>query len=372
MRTSDRRALSPLRVGITAAQAIAATVAIARISRGARRLPPLHPITSIPGPPPSVSVVIPARDEAERIGPCLQALRIDPQVSEIIVVDDESTDATADVARSLGATVVTGAALPRGWVGKPWALHQGLRAATGEWVLTLDADVVPKPGLIGALVGAAAGHGWDLVSAGPRFICRAPAQRLLHASMLATLVYRFGPAGPPRAPAPRRAMANGQCLMVRRSWLLDQGGFAAVGGHMTDDIALVRWLAESGASIGFTDGAEVVEVEMHRSLAEVWREWGRSLPMPDVTHPADQAADLALVWLVMALPVLRLLGGRPTRLDLGLLAIRLGMVAALRGAYTEQGPPVWASWLADPATAVRLTQGALRPTRRWRGRTYAA
>ncbi|GAC1596344.1 MAG: glycosyltransferase family 2 protein [Acidimicrobiales bacterium] len=368
---SPRRVAHALHDAVTAAQCIASAVALARISQGARRLAPLQPVAAMPGAVPSVSVVIPARNEAERIGPCLRALGIDPQVSEIIVVDDESTDATADLARSLGATVVTGAPLPPGWVGKPWALHQGMRAATGEWVLTLDADVIPKAGLIGALVGAATGHGWDLVSAGPRFICRSPAQRLLHASMLATLVYRFGPAGPPRPPVPRRAMANGQCLMVRRSWLLDQGGFAVIGGHMTDDIALVRWLAASGAAIGFTDGAEVVEVEMHRSLAEVWREWGRSLPMPDVTLPADQAADLAVVWLVMALPVLRLLRGRPTRLDLGLLAVRIGMAAALRGAYTQQGPPVWASWLADPATAVRLTQGALRPTRRWRGRTYS-
>jgi len=351
-----------------AAQAVAGAVALGRIAGGARRLPALEPRPDLAVA--SVSVVIPARNEEDRIGPCLRALAGDPQVGEVIVVDDESTDATAAVAARLGARVLHGGALPAGWVGKPWALNQGLDAASGDWVLTLDADVVPGPGLVGALLESVSAHGWDVVSAGPRFVCRAPAQRWLHASMLATLVYRFGPVGSPRPPRPVRAVGNGQCLLVRRQWLRDRGGFAVIGDHLTDDIALVRWLAASGAAVGFVDGARVVQVEMHRSTAEVWREWGRSLPMPDVTPSAWQAADLAVVWLTMAAPVLRVLARRATALDIGLLGLRLGIVAALRGAYTTTGPPLWASWLADPLTAVRLTQGALRPTTSWRGRTY--
>ncbi|GAC1319357.1 MAG: glycosyltransferase family 2 protein [Acidimicrobiales bacterium] len=356
-----------VRRALTAAQVVAAAVALNRIAKGARRLPPLDPR---PGLVDGVTVVIPARNEAERIGPCLTALAADPQVAAVIVVDDESTDGTAELAASMGARVVPGRALPQGWVGKPWALQQGLDAATTPWVLTLDADVVPQPGLIGSLLDTAVTNGWEMVSAGPRFVCRDPAQRWLHASMLATLVYRFGPVGPPTPPRPRRAVGNGQCVLVRRQWLAERGGFAVTGGHMTDDLALARWLAATGASIGFVDGSHVVEVEMHRSAREVWREWGRSLPMPDVTAPADQAADLAVVWLVMALPVLRLLGRRSTALDKALLAVRFGILAALRTAYTESGPALWMSWLADPATAVRLTQGALRPVRTWRDRTY--
>lgn len=351
-----------------AAQLIAGGVALARIAKGARRLPALEPR---PGGGETVSVVVPARNEAARIEPVLSALRHDPQVSEVVVVDDESTDATAAIARSLGARVVAGRPLPPGWVGKPWALQQGLASATGEWVLTLDADVVPHPGLVGALLHAAGEHGWDLVSAGPRFICRRPTQRWLHASMLATLVYRFGPVGPAESPRPGRVIGNGQCVLFRRRWLEERGGFAVTGGHMTDDIALVRWLAETGASIGFVDGSRVLEVEMHRNVGEVWREWGRSLPMPDVTGPVDQAGDLTVVGLVLALPVLRLLTGRTTAVDKVLLGLRLAMVAALRGAFTEGGPALWLSWLADPAVAVRLTDGAVRPVRTWRGRRYA-
>ena len=100
----------------------------------------------------AISIVVPARDEATRIGPLLAAVVGAPGVAEVIVVDDESTDGTADVARAGGATVVTGEPLPAGWAGKAWALQQGLDAASGDWVVFLDADTRPSPELPGSLV----------------------------------------------------------------------------------------------------------------------------------------------------------------------------------------------------------------------------
>ena len=111
---------------------------------------------------------------------------------------------------------------------------------------------------------------------------------------------------------------------------------------------------------------------MHDSAREAWREWGRSLALADVEPPAWRVADAAVVWLTMALPVLRALRGRPRGLDWLLLAVRASTLVALRGAYTRRGPAYWLSPLADPATAVRLTLSSLRQTRTWRGRTYAA
>src|SRR4051794_17318971 len=107
------------------AQSAAATVALGRLSRGRRRRPPL---SAGPAPSLTVTVVVPARDEQERLGPCLEGLAADPGVTEVLVVDDRSTDATAAVARAHGARVVDGAEPPGGWVGKPWALQQGLEA----------------------------------------------------------------------------------------------------------------------------------------------------------------------------------------------------------------------------------------------------
>ena len=315
-----------------------------------------------------MSVVVPARDEERRIGPLLAALAIDPQVAEVVVVDDESSDGTAALARSAGACVVAGRPLPPGWVGKPWALQQGLEATTSEWVVTLDADVVPRPGFVGSLVEAVAAGGWDVLTVGPRFVVGGPGEQVLHPAMLATIVYRFGaPSGTVR---PSRAMANGQCLVARRARLIELGGFTAAAGHMTDDIALARALARGGARVGFLDGSRLVEVDMHDSAAEVWREWGRSLPMADATPPLQQAADLAVVWLAQALPLPRLLAGRGTPADLALVALRAGIVAATAGSYRRPAPLTWAAPLADLPAVARLTWAAVRPVRHWRGRDY--
>jgi dolichol-phosphate mannosyltransferase len=362
------------------AQGVAAAVVLARLARGRDRPGPLVaaelPVTARTdaGPiRPTVSLVVPARDEATRIGPLLAAAMDDPQLHEVVVVDDESTDDTAKVAAAAGATVVAGRPLPSGWVGKQWALRQGIEAATGEWVLTLDADALPHPGLTGALLAAAAGRGDDLVTAGPRFDCRTPGEQLLHPSMLATLVYRFGPPGQAAKPkAPGRVMANGQCMLFRRELLADGTVFAAIADRMTDDVALARELARRGHRVGFLDASELLTVRMHTSAGEVWREWGRSLALTDVTSPGALAADLAVIWLTMALPPLRLASGRGTPLDVALLAVRGALGLALAGSYERPRRWVPAAPLADPVTAVRLTLSALRPARSWRGRHYGS
>jgi dolichol-phosphate mannosyltransferase len=336
------------------AQAGAGAVVLARLARGRSRRPPLAAARA----PRPVSVVVPARDEAARIGPCLAGLAGDPDVLEVIVVDDGSTDDTAAIARAAGARVISGTRRD-GWVGKPWALQQGLEAARGELVVTLDADTRPKPGLVGAL--AAALEEADLVTAGARFT----AAGWIHPAMLATLVYRFGPADAPGAP-PARLVANGQVTAVRRAALLAAGGYAAAAGHLTDDVALARALARDGWRVVFRDGSALVDVAMTPA------EWARSIALADVTSPGWRAADVAVVWLAQGLPVLRLLAGRPGRLDLALLALRAALLPALARSYARRGPAFWLSPLADPVAAAALTSGAVRPARIWRGRTYPA
>jgi dolichol-phosphate mannosyltransferase len=332
---------------------------------GRDRLPALKPVAP---PAEPVSVVVPARDEEDRIGPCLRAVLADPAVGEVIVVDDESRDGTARLASSLGAKVVAGAPPPPGWVGKQWALRQGTEAAKHETVVALDADTRPCPGLVAALASALGEY--DLVTAAPRFVCDGTAEQALHAAFLATLVYRFGPVGPRVPPPPHRVLANGQCAAFRRDRMLASEGFERVRGNMTDDVALARSLASAGWKVGFLDAGGLLEVDMHASAAEVWREWGRSLPLRDTTGPAALAADLAVVWLTCALPAVRLLLGRPTRLDLALSGTRLLLAGALRGSYVRPGAGVWLSPLLDPVAAARLTWTSLRPVRTWRGRSY--
>ncbi len=356
---------------LTIAQAAAAAVVLRRLGRGrTRHLPLSQPAERSRR---TISVVIPARDEAGRIGPCLQGLASDPDLHEVLVVDDCSTDATAATARAHGARVIAGEEPPPGWVGKPWALQQGLEAATGDVVVSLDADTRPRPGLARAMAALLDGTTPTFATVGTRFVCERFGERLLHPAMLATLVYRFGP---PDAkgfiPAPDRVISNGQCTAVERRRLLAAGGYRAAAGHMTDDAALARALAADGWTIVFRDGGDLVEVDMHDSAAEVWREWGRSLALRDVTPARRQAEDLAVVWLTLALPPLRLLARRAGPLDLALLAVRAALLGGLARAYTIRGAPFWLSPLADPAVAVRYTLSVLRPVRRWRGRSYAA
>jgi dolichol-phosphate mannosyltransferase len=348
---------------------LAAALALSRLARGRTRRPPLQ--ASAPNPASGISVIVPARDEAERIGPCLAGLAEDPDVAEtIVVVDADDPSPTAAVAATGGARVVVTPPLPAGWVGKPWALQHGLEAARGEIFVTLDADTRPRPGLVAALARELDG-GAGLVTAGTRFVCETFGERLLHPAMLATLVYRFGPAGADSGSGrAHRAMANGQCQAFRREELVRAGGFTRTPGRMTDDIALARSLAADGWRIHFLDGADLISVRMHASMREVWREWGRSLSMQDVTPRRWQALDLLVLWLAVALPLVRTLARRANPVDLALIGVRFALLFPLRRVYERRGAAFWLSPFADVIAALRLTLSTVRPIRTWRGRTY--
>jgi dolichol-phosphate mannosyltransferase len=234
----------------------------------------------------------------------------------------------------------------------------------------LDADARPRPGLLAALAREL-DHA-DVVSAGPRFACDGALAQALHASMLATLVYRFGPTDVDGwQPRPERAVLNGQCVAMRADALRAAGGWARVRGSLVEDVALGRALRADGRRLRFVDAADLLEVRMYESAGETWRGWGRSLMAAEASGRAWVAADLAVLWLAMALPLPRLLVRRRP-LDAVLVAVRLALLAGLARSYAPRGPGFWLSPLADVAVAARLTASVLRPERTWRGRTYPA
>jgi dolichol-phosphate mannosyltransferase len=346
---------------------VAGGIAIARLARAAIAAPPVRPTMT---PAQSISMVIPARDEAQRIGPVLAALVGAPGVGEVLVVDDQSSDDTADIARAAGAVVITGTPLPDGWAGKAWALQQGIEAAGGEWVVTLDADTNPDPRLPQALVSRAMAEQLDLLTVGGRFDCPTPGSRWLHPAMLTTLVYRFGPPGV--VTAPDRAMANGQCMAVPRHSFLERGAMQTVRGEVVEDIALARRMAHDGARVGFLDAGEMLEVRMFESLRDTWRGWGRSLALPGVEPRRRQLFDLAVVLLAQALPLPRLVLRKADIVDVVLLAVRFGTLAGTRTAYSRVDVAYWLSPLADVPAAVTIARGIFRRgPHSWRGRTYA-
>lgn len=348
------------------ARLIAGAVAIGRIGRAARSAVPVRPLIS---PAVGISVVIPARDEAQRIGPLLDAIIDAPGVTEVIVVDDQSSDGTAAIAHEAGATVLAGSEPPDGWVGKAWALQQGFAAASGDWVVTLDADTRPHPALPQAMVSRAMGEGLDLLTISGRFDCPTPGARWLHAAMLTTLVYRFGPPGV--AVRPDRMMANGQCMAVPREPFLAGGAMEPVRGEVVEDVALARTIACDGGRVGFYDGADLLEVQMFDSLEDTWNGWGRSLALPGVESLTRQAGDLAVVLAAQALPLPRLLLRRGDAVDVVLAACRIGTLCGTRRAFSRVDLAYWLSPLADLAAVAALARGILRRgSQVWRGRTY--
>ncbi len=362
----------------TAIRAVLAAVALVRIIRAARRRPSLRTgdmaaaddLAGAGIAMPTISVVVPARDEAARIGPLLAALEGAPGVTEVVVVDDQSTDGTAAIAVAAGAEVVPGAALPHGWAGKAWAIQQGVRAARGEWIVTLDADTRPDPALPRTLVNRALADGLQFVSIAGRFECPTPGAAWLHPALLSTLVYRFGPPGAlGRVPA-NRHVANGQCMAFPRVPFMRAGGMQPVANHVVEDVALVRHLAGRGWQVTMLDGAELLTTEMYPDGPSTFRGWARSLALPGVEPWYRQLFDLAVVLAAQALPLPRLLTRRGDILDVALLAVRIGTLVGTRTAYGRRGAAYWLSPTADPIAVAALVRGIARPRQPWRGRVY--
>ncbi|WKT80012.1 glycosyltransferase family 2 protein [Thermosynechococcus sp. PP45] len=396
--------MSTVAVGIAAiasaailAQAPWAAVLIARLGSGWRRPTPLTPQPSRPENLAKVSIVVPTLNEAQRLQPCLEGLmRQGYEVREILIVDSHSQDGTAEIVhaaqhRDPRLRLEFDPPLPPGWVGRPWALHTGFCRAhpDSEWILGIDADTQPQPGLVASLLATAEQEQLDLISLSPRFILKTGGEWWLQPALLLTLIYRFGAARAVET-QPKRILANGQCLLIRRSRLEAMGGYQVAASSFCDDVTLVRAAAARGARVAFRDGSKVLKVRMYEGMAETWREWGRSLDLKDATPAAQLWGDAYFLWAVQGLPLPLLILGlmalamttptlpleMATLLNGLLVLIRCGMTLAIAPVYDWQtGQGHWLFWLsplADPLAALRITLSSWQRPKQWRGRIYPA
>lgn len=381
---------------LLALQLPAVMVLLSRLLKGPTRRPPLEPCRANPDQMGAVSVVVPTLNEANRITPCLQGLTQQTyEVREILVVDSQSTDGTPGIVKEAQATdprfrLLTDDPLPPGWVGRPWALHYGYThsSAKSDWILGIDADTQPQPGLVPALIAAAEVEGYDLVSLSPQFILKTPGEIWLQPALLMTLVYRFGPAGASESGA-ERVMANGQCFLCRRELLDILGGYAVAKNSFCDDVTLARHAAQAGAKVGFWDGALLLKVRMYEGLQQTWKEWGRSLDLKDASSHGQIWGDIwflgsvqALPWLGLPFLLMGLMTEAPTlpvQLSLGLnvslIAARFAMQWAILPSYDlSQARGRWLFWLsplADPIAVLRIVMSSFKTPTSWRGRHYA-
>jgi hopene-associated glycosyltransferase HpnB len=217
-----------------------------------------------------VVAVVPARNEAELIGPVVTSLLNQSVAMPVLLVDDESTDGTADVARCAAEKageadaliVIQSKPLPAGWTGKLWSLHQGLeraRAFDPAWLLLVDADVVHSPDTV-ANLGLIASQGpYDLVSFMVKLHCESLPERLL----IPAFVYFFFMLYPPawiRDTRRSTAGAAGGCMLVRAETLERAGGLESIRGTVIDDCSLARLLKQHKGRLwmGLTDQSRSV------------------------------------------------------------------------------------------------------------------
>jgi hopene-associated glycosyltransferase HpnB len=279
----------------------------------------LPPAAAVPESMPSVTALIPARNEAAMLPACLPTLLSQDYRGRftVIVVDDDSTDGTGKIAAELAAeadgselAVVTARPTPPGWAGKVWAMSEGVaNVAEGtEYVLFTDADIAYAPGTLTRLATAAVSGRYDLVSQMALLASDTPAAKLL----IPSFVYFFAQLYPFRrvsSPRSRVAAAAGGCMLARARALAKAGGLAPIKDARIDDVAFGRLLKRAGARcwLGFT--TDVVSVRRYDRLADVWDMVARSAyTQLGYSLTATAGTVIALGWLYLLAPAAALAG----------------------------------------------------------------
>jgi len=293
-------------IGLALLPFIIAAVVIGWRARGSRHLDAES--DQPPVPPPRVSIIIPARDEARNIERCLRSVLASRYPAlDIVVVDDHSADGTGDIARRAAAgdprvRVVIPDPLPEGWFGKPWACAFGAAQSQGELLLFLDADTAIAPDLVVRLVNALRSRRADLISIGGRQELGSFWERVVQPQVFALLLARFG--STERMGRSHRAMdkiANGQCILVRRDAYEAVGGHTAVRDKVAEDLMLAQTIFRAGRQVSLVVGIPQLSTRMYTSLGELVRGWGKN-----IYAGAVDALPLGWVGRYIVIPILLL------------------------------------------------------------------
>jgi hypothetical protein len=301
-----------------------------------------------------VAVLLPLRNEADRVGACLTALLGQRGVRDlrILVLDDNSTDGTAAVVRALAGDKVellTGAPLPGGWLGKPYACQQlADAAADADIVSFVDADVVLEPGALAAAATLLRRADVTLLSPYPKITGAGRlVQPLLQWSWLTFLPVR----AMERSPRPSLAAAGGQWLVADRAGYQVAGGHAAVRAEVLEDIALARSIKRSGGRVALADGSPSATCEMYASWPSLVAGYSKSLWASFGSGPAAGFVVVILLLLYASPPVAAvavLAAGSVTWAAIALVAYLLGVAGRVVTARATGGR-VWPDALTHPA-----------------------
>ncbi|MEX1317630.1 MAG: glycosyltransferase [Synechococcaceae cyanobacterium] len=348
-----------------------------------------------PAPDGTLTVVVPAYNEAANIGPCLSSLLAsEPPCSHwrVLLVDDDSSDDTVTIGRQAASQALTEASAaverfavleagprPAGerWVGKTWPCTRAMEQIRSDWVLFVDADVRLQPAALRRALAQAVAEGADLLSLAPRLSCGCLAEWMVQPIMVSLLGLGF-PIAAANDPASTVAFAAGPFMLFRRSAYQAIGGHRALAGEVVEDLALARRIKETGHRLRYLLGLDAAELRMYANFPALWEGWTKNWLLGlggDVPAALGAAVVVPLMfsgpWLLapaaaiaaLAVPAQRaLLLAALTLAVLGIglqLALRLWM----RSQFTL---PLRHWWLMG---AGGLVVAAIGPTSVWRTRT---
>ncbi|WP_210443395.1 glycosyltransferase family 2 protein [Nocardioides sp. SYSU D00065] len=346
--------------------------------------------TGVPARP-SVSVVVPARDEEQTLPALLGSLRaLDGSPPEVVVVDDASDDRTAEVARAGGARVVPAGTPPRGWTGKAWACHTGAEAASGDLLLFLDADTVLAPEALDSLLEVHERRG-GLVSVQPHHrVVRAYEQLSAYFNVVAVMASAaFTGSSSRRSDRPGAApMAFGPCLLTSREDLARAGGHAAVRAEILDDASLAAAYHRAGLPVWCAVGGDAVRMRSYPGgLGQLTAGWTKNIAA-GAAAASPMAALGTVLWISAhhavavgaLLSLVEVAPGGHTSLAAGpplIWALAwLGTAWQLRAVLRRVGSFGWWTWALFPLPLLAFDlvfarSAALTVVRRsvsWRGR----
>lgn len=341
-------------------------------------------VSDLPSPAPLISVLIPARNEEKRIQPCLETLSGNRYPNlEILVLDDHSSDATADrvrqeARRNSRIRLLSGRELPPGWTGKAWACQQLAQEARGEYLVFVDADTRFSEITLAHAISLAAEKDADLISLWPYLEARTWSEHLVipfvHLFILLYLPHWKG------GRSASLGAANGQFLLFRRGAYEKIGGHQAVAGHLVEDIALARKMRADGYRVFNHDGTNpghpiaLVRCRMYEHFRDLWDGFTKNLyPAFDGMWPAFLFFQTFQTMVLLAPFVLLPFFPRDP-----FLWIEAAIILSLRLAMAHRFRQSWLGAVFHPVGMLLVLAIAsnswLQTIRRrlpWRGRHYA-
>ena len=322
-----------------------------------------------------ISVLIPARTEAASLPHSLRALGAQGRGLDVLVVDDGSSDGTAEAASMNGARVIAARPLPEGWSGKVWAQAEGAGHLQRPLLLLLDADIQLAPGMLATLRARLEEERLDLVSVMASLPVRGHWERLLAPAFIYCfkLLYPFALSNRPDSAV---AAAAGGCILLRRDALDAIGGFRALADALIDDCTLARLIKRHGGRLWIGQSLDVTSLRGYPRLRDVWDTVARTAYTQLERSASKLVLASALLGLMFAVPLASLAVGAPLAKLFGALAMLAMTVSYLPTVLLYAVPVGWVLTLPVAAALYLLMtwSSALRhlrgETARWRGRRY--